>query len=241
MSNVAVFEAINMNREQLLEESGRMLPILKEINDKEDSALQQEYYQQYTAEQQNQIGNLASNWLIEKGIPFLVAGYAGLYLGPIISARLHLGIMSVVLSLAMIFVLYKVIRKVTGGVTESFLNRRTDENKVYDVASMEIARLRTEVDTLRQDHMDWMTRVFPEEMLFYDAISYIHQALRMGMVDNFKEAVNNYMQHLHQKKMEFHTERAANNAERAAIAAEQTAYEVRQLRFEEAMRFFFSG
>ena len=232
MSNVAVFEAINMSRQQLLEESGRMLPILKEINDKEDETWQQEYYLQYTGGQQQSVGNMASRRALELCAPIIV----GVFICGLIDYVFHLSIFAWLFFPPSFLLSRKVFKTFSGQ-----LHGEATEKSISSVVVQEISRLRTEVDTLRRDHMGWMSRIFPEEMLFYDAISYIHQALRMGMVDNFKEAVNSYMQHVHQKKMEFHTERAANNAERAAIAAEQTAYEVRQLRFEEAMRFFVSG
>lgn len=232
MSNVAVFEAINMNREQLLEESGRMLPILKEINDKEDESWQQEYYLQYTKEQENAQGNMLSQFALEWCAPIV---FSFIIFSLVINAT-DMGFLSFVVLLVLFVLLRKICKSFTGRI-----NGEAAEEAVTAVVVREITNLRTEIDELRRENMGWMTRIFPEDMLFYDAISYIHQALRMGMADNFKEAINNYMQHVHQKRMEFEVARGANAAERAAIAAEQTAYEVRQLRFEEAMRFFFSG
>lgn len=217
MSNTATIGAISMTRDQLLEEAGKMLPILKGINDREDTIWQQEQVVEYREQK------LKGGWL--RWCLTIDAGVA---------VFLILSDLPIVIALA-------------GGVAAAVLAKKGFNMLSYSMhggelesAKQQIARLSGEVSSMRAQHMGWMSKIFPEEMLFYDAVSYIHNALRMGMADNFKEAVNNYMTHLHQSRMEASQQEIKDATERAATAAAQTADEVRQLRMYEMWKDFLS-
>lgn len=237
MSNVATFRAFNMSREEILEESAKMLPILKEINDREDTVWQQEKYLEYTAVQQNESG--LSKLILAWGAPIVVGVTIGGGIGSFLNQRISFlqGTAGHILWFLLVVIAFIIARKILVSRSDS-IHGEAGNRQMIQTANQEITRLHNEVNSLRAQHMGWMTQIFPEDMLFYDAVSYIHNAFRLGMVDTFKEAINSYMTHLHRTRVEFEATRGANAQERAAAAAEETAYQVRQLRFEEAWRDF---
>lgn len=225
-----------MEKQELVKEFDKMLPILRELETKNNELERVQNRMNSLVNQYNQPVNPLIKW----GIPIMICYFSTMIIGFLLGWLLKY--LAVIVGLVVgIFICKK--KNLIGNADKQ--NAERQQQLEIEAAKVEVVRKNTaqEIYDFLQPYYEWMTSIIPERYAYTYCVEKLREYLVLGRADNLKEAINLYETELHQMRMQQQMDammeevqeqsrqiyalrqevaEANWNAQRAAAAAERT-------------------
>lgn len=180
-----------MNKNELVKEFDKMLPILRELETKNDELERVQNRMNSITNQYNQPVNPLVKW----GVPIAIC---------YISASIGMALLSwfgfIVALAGSIYFCKK--KDFIGGAEKK--NEEMKAQLEIEAAKVEVVRKETAqvIYDFIQPHYEWITGIIPEQYAYTFCVEKLRDYLALGRADNLKEAINLYENELHQMRMQ---------------------------------------
>lgn len=225
-----------MEKQELVKEFDKMLPILRELETKNNELERVQNRMNSLVNQYNQ----PVNPIMQYGVPIVICADSTVIIGGALA--MFLNIFGFAIGLAVgIFICKKM--NLIGKMDKQ--NAERQQQLEVEAAKVEVVRKNTaqEIYDFLQPYYEWMTSIIPERYAYTYCVEKLREYLVLGRADNIKEAINLYETELHQMRMQQQMDammeevqeqsrqiyalrqevaEANWNAQRAAAAAERT-------------------
>lgn len=180
-----------MNKNELVKEFDKMLPILRELETKNDELERVQNRMNSIVNQYNQPVNPLVKW----GIPFAIC-YISVSIGTALLSWFGFIV-------ALVGSIYFCKKKNFIGNAEKQHEEMKEQLEV-EAAKVEAVRKETAqvIYDFIEPHYDWITGILPERYAYTYCVEKLRDYLFLGRADNLKEAINLYENELHQMRMQ---------------------------------------
>lgn len=180
-----------MEKKELVREFDKMLPVLRELETKNDELERVQNRMNSIVNQYNEPVNPLMKW----GIPIIICYFAAMIGG------LILNVVGLIIGLASGIYFCKK-KDLIGGA-----DKRNEEMKAQleiEAAKVENVRQKTAQDIYDylEPYYEWMTDILPERYAYTYCVEKLRDYLITGRADTLKEAINLYENELYQMKMQ---------------------------------------
>lgn len=180
-----------MEKRALVKEFDKMLPVLRELETKNDELERVEKRMNSIVNQYYEPVNPLVKW----GIPIIICYFSAMIGG------LLLNVIGLVIGLAGGIYFCKK-KDLIGGVDKK--NEEMRAQLEIEAAKVENVRKKTAQDIYDylEPYYEWMTGILPEKYAYAYCVEKLRDYLATGRADNLKEAINLYENELYQMKMQ---------------------------------------
>ena len=184
-----------MEKQELVKEFDKMLPILRELETKNNELERVQHRMDSLVNQYNQ----PVNPIMQYGVPIVICAFSTVIIGGALA--MFLNIFGFAIGLAVgIFICKKM--NLIGKMDKQ--NAERQQQLEVEAAKVEVVRKNTaqEIYDFLQPYYEWMTSIIPERYAYTYCVEKLREYLVLGRADNLKEAINLYETELHQMRMQ---------------------------------------
>lgn len=184
-----------MEKQELVKEFDKMLPILRELETKNNELERVQNRMNSLVNQYNQ----PVNPIMQYGVPIVICAFSTVIIGGALA--MFLNIFGFAIGLAVgIFICKKM--NLIGKMDKQ--NAERQQQLEVEAAKVEVVRKNTaqEIYDFLQPYYEWMTSIIPERYAYTYCVEKLREYLVLGRADNLKEAINLYETELHQMRMQ---------------------------------------
>lgn len=184
-----------MEKQELVKEFDKMLPILRELETKNNELERVQNRMNSLVNQYNQ----PVNPIMQYGVPIVICAFSTVIIGGALA--MFLNIFGFAIGLAVgIFICKKM--NLIGKMDKQ--NAERQQQLEVEAAKVEVVRKNTaqEIYDFLQPYYEWMTSIIPEKYAYTYCVEKLREYLVLGRADNLKEAINLYETELHQMRMQ---------------------------------------
>ena len=184
-----------MEKQELVKEFDKMLPILRELETKNNELERVQNRMNSLVNQYNQ----PVNPIMQYGVPIVICAFSTVIIGGALA--MFLNIFGFAIGLAVgIFICKKM--NLIGKMDKQ--NAERQQQLEVEAAKVEVVRKNTaqEIYDFLQPYYEWMTSIIPERYAYTYCVEKLREYLVLGRADNIKEAINLYETELHQMRMQ---------------------------------------
>lgn len=184
-----------MEKQELIKEFDKMLPILRELETKNNELERVQNRMDSLVNQYNQ----PVNPIMQLGVPIVICAFSTVIIGGALA--MFLNIFGFAIGLAVgIFICKKM--NLIGKMDKQ--NAERQQQLEVEAAKVEVVRKNTaqEIYDFLQPYYEWMTSIIPERYAYTYCVEKLREYLVLGRADNIKEAINLYETELHQMRMQ---------------------------------------
>lgn len=184
-----------MEKQELVKEFDKMLPILRELETKNNELERVQNRMNSLVNQYNQ----PVNPIMQYGVPIVICAFSTVIIGGALAMFLNFFGFAIGLVVG-IFICKKM--NLIGKMDKQ--NAERQQQLEIEAAKVEVVRKNTaqEIYDFLQPYYEWMTSIIPERYAYTYCVEKLREYLVLGRADNVKEAINLYETELHQMRMQ---------------------------------------